>query len=201
MIKRSLIGTRSLAAATRRQAMRLVRPCPGRGGRSPSTWLVAGFCSLALAASGCSDAGSVGRGHQAAADSAAGLLVLGKDTIRFYVDHCTATVQSVSRPILAGHRSLTGRALQVTVLSTQVGSTTWHSVGLDFGSEYWEARRGSSTGASGWRHLAADSTEPGLGPLIELRGDTVRAEGRFLPDPGSSLESIRGSVSAPCPAS
>jgi hypothetical protein len=143
----------------------------------------------------------VGRGDRAAgADSAPGLLVLGNDTIRFYVDHCTATVQSVSRPILAGHRSLTGRALQVTVLSTQVGSTTWHSVGLDFGSEYWEARRASS-GASGWRHLAADSTEPGLGPLIELRGDTVRAEGWFLPGAGSSLESIRGSLSAPCPAS
>jgi hypothetical protein len=117
--------------------------------------------------------------------------VWGGDTIRFYVDHCTATVQSDSRPILGGHRSLTGRALQVTVLSTQVGSTTWHSVGLDFGSEYWEARRGSSTGGSGWRDLAPGSTESGLGPLIELRGDTVRAEGRFLPGAGSTLEPIR----------
>ena len=87
------------------------------------------------------------------------------------------------------------------MLRTPMGSTTWHSIGLDFGSDYREARRGRFEGEEGWQPIAADSVEPGLGPLITIEGRTIAANGTFLPGSGGTAGPVQGSVTATCPES
>lgn len=134
---------------------------------------------------------------------ATGTLVLGSRTIEFVVDACDlAADPPAGRATLSGHADLPdGRTLHVTMLRTPMGSTTWHSVGLDFGSEYREARRGRFEGEEEWLPVTADSVEPGLGPLITIEGRRVSARGTFLPGSGEADEPVRGSVTATCPES
>ena len=140
---------------------------------------------------------------EAGSDAATGTLVLGSETIEFIVDACDlASEPAAGRPTLSGHAELPdGRTLQITMLRTPMGSTTWQSVALDFGGEYREARRGRSEGDDGWRPIAADPTEPALGPLIEIDGRSVSAEGSFLPGSGGASGTVRASVTATCPGS
>jgi hypothetical protein len=159
---------------------------------------------LAVAAGGCSG-GEAGREvrRTALADPSEGILVLGDNTLRFHIDHCDASPASGAvRPILAGHADLAdGRSLHVTVLRTEIDSASWQSVGVDFGSEYWEARRGRSAERDGWWQAGEGLHDAGLGPLIEIRGDTVHAAGSFQPGAGIDLPPIPGSVTARCPGS
>lgn len=134
---------------------------------------------------------------------ATGSLVLGSDTIAFAVDDCDLAAEPPSRrATLSGHADLPdGRTLHVTILRTPMESTTWHSIGLDFGSEYREARRGRFEGEGGWRSITADSMEPGLGPLITIEGRGVSARGTFSPGSGEADEPVPGNVTATCPES
>lgn len=171
-------------------------------------------CLVALAVAGMSacfgddesDAAKEdGSADASGSDAATGTLVLGSETFEFIVDACDlAAKPPAGRATLSGHADLPdGRTLQVTMLRTPMGSTTWHSVGLDFGSEYREARRGrfEDQGQGDWRSIAADSTEPGLGPLISIEGRSVAAEGTFLPGSGGSAGPLAGSLTATCPDS
>lgn len=135
------------------------------------------------------------------ADVATGTLVLGSRSIEFSVDACDlAPDPPVGRATLSGHAELPdGRTLQVTMLRTPMGSTTWHSVALDFGDEYREARRGRFEGQAGWRPILADSSDSAVGPLITIEGRRVAAEGVFLPGSGGTSKPVPGSVSAICP--
>lgn len=154
---------------------------------------------------GDEDAGDAGRADAEVApgSQATGTLNLGSETIEFVVDACDlAGKPAAGRPTLSGHADLPdGRTLRITMLRTPMGSTTWHSVALDFGSDYREARRGRFEGEEGWRPIVADSTEPALGPLIAIEGRGVSAEGTFLPGSGGASDPVQGSVTATCPES
>lgn len=143
------------------------------------------------------------RGEEAREAEAVGTLQLGSETIEFVVDACDLAAEPTGgRPTLTGHANLPDdRTLQITMLRTPMGTTTWQSVALDFGTDYREARRGRSEGEEGWRPILADSTESGLGPLITVDGRTVAAEGTFLPGSGGASEPVQGSVTATCPES
>jgi hypothetical protein len=160
------------------------------------------------------------RDEAPALDPGAGVLFLGGDTIPFRVASCdssaasagsddevlsaasAASAASTVHLLLDGVASLPdGRSLQITVLRVNTDTTTWHSVGLDYGTEYWEARRGRarhSDGAKEWREFT-DSAEPVSSPLFTIDDGAIRAEGRFSSAEGSSSEPRDGRLTAVCP--
>ncbi|MFW6084358.1 MAG: hypothetical protein ACODAA_04020 [Gemmatimonadota bacterium] len=154
-------------------------------------------------AEGGADTDAAGVEEGVGSDAAAGTLTLGSETFEFVVDACDlAEDPPAGRATLSGHADLPdGRTLQVTMLRTPMGATTWHSVAADFGSEYREARRSRTANGDGWRPVAADSAQSALGPLITIEGRSVAAEGTFLPGSGGTAGPVRGGVTATCPES
>lgn len=172
----------------------------------------------ALAMTGCGEGAegeSADPGSEEAAAATAergsgeeGTLVVGDHTYAFTVLRCGLDAQSRAqgRPLLRGRGTTEdGERLTVTVERLRVANATHEAVRLRVGSinsdaPAWEASRAQRPDGS-WARSGALGPG-GLGPLLEIDGRTIRAEGTFVAESGPEAgEEREGRFDATCPSS